>query len=49
MAAQFLLRYGYIELTTEYAKMYGDSFYNTKKGVDPYHLKACRKYIYENV
>lgn len=34
-AADFLLRYGYIELTPEYAKMYGDSFYNTKQGIDP--------------
>lgn len=34
-ATEFLLRYGYIELTPEYAKMYGDSFYNTKQGIDP--------------
>lgn len=33
-AAEFLLRYGYIELTPEYAQMYGDSFYNTKPGDD---------------
>ena len=31
--AEFLLRYGYIELTPEYAKMYGDSFYNTDRGL----------------
>ncbi len=37
-AADFLLRYGYIELTPEYAKMYGDSFYNTKTGFDPHPL-----------
>lgn len=29
---EFLLKYGYIELTSEYARMYGDSFYNTKPG-----------------
>ncbi len=33
-AAGFLLKYGYIELTKEYARMYGDSFYNTRTGVD---------------
>lgn len=32
-AANFLLKYGYIELTPEYAKIYGDSFYNTDRGV----------------
>ena len=32
-AANFLLRYGYIELTPEYARMYGDSFYNTDRGL----------------
>lgn len=37
-ATEFLLRNGYIELTPEYAKMYGDSFFNTKQGVDPYPL-----------
>lgn len=31
---EFLLRYGYIELTPEYARIYGDSFLNTKVGVD---------------
>ena len=30
---QFLLKYGYIELTPEYAKIYGDSFYNTDRGI----------------
>lgn len=30
----FLLRYGYIELTPEYARIYGDSFLNTKTGVN---------------
>lgn len=34
-AAEYLLNYGYIELTPEYARMYGDSFYNTRKGIDP--------------
>ena len=34
-AANFLLRYGYIELTPEYARMYGDSFLNTKSGANP--------------
>lgn len=29
---EFLLKYGYIELTPEYARIYGDSFYNTKPG-----------------
>lgn len=29
----FLLNHGYIELTEENARMYGDSFYNTKTGV----------------
>lgn len=34
-ATEYLLKYGYIELTPEYARMYGDSFYNTRKGIDP--------------
>ena len=34
----FLLRYGYIELTDEYARIYGDSFLNTKTGTDPQRL-----------
>ena len=38
-ATNFLLRYGYIELTPEYARMYGDSFLNTKAGADPNNLK----------
>lgn len=29
----FLLNHGYIELTEESARMYGDSFYNTKTGI----------------
>lgn len=37
-ATEYLLRNGYIELTPEYAKMYGDSFYNTKQGIDPHPL-----------
>lgn len=35
----FLLNHGYIELTEETAKMYGDSFYNTKTGTNPNTLK----------
>ena len=34
----FLLRYGYIELTEEYARIYGDSFLNTKTGTNPNNL-----------
>lgn len=47
-AAGFLLRYGYIKLTPEYAKMYGDSFYNTKRGIDPDPLgyKEMPSFIY---
>lgn len=39
--ALFLLRYGYMELTLENAKMYGDSFLNTKRGFDeePFSFK----------
>ena len=37
-ATDFLLRYGYIELTPEYARMYGDSFLNTKTGENPNNL-----------
>ena len=32
-SCNFLLNHGYIELTEEMARMYGDSFYNTKTGV----------------
>ena len=35
----FLLRYGYIELTEEYARIYGDSFLNTKTGTNPQNLR----------
>ena len=35
----FLLRYGYIELTEEYARIYGDSFLNTKTGTNPSTLR----------
>ena len=35
----FLLRYGYIELTDEYARIYGDSFLNTKTGTNPQMLR----------
>lgn len=38
-ATDFLLRYGYIELTPEYARIYGDSFLNTKTGENPKELK----------
>ena len=38
-ATDFLLRYGYIELLPEYARMYGDSFLNTKPGADPNNLE----------
>lgn len=37
-ATEFLLKYGYIELTPEYARAYGDSFLNTKAGADPNNL-----------
>ena len=37
-ATEFLLKYGYIELTPEYARTYGDSFLNTKAGADPNNL-----------
>lgn len=30
---KFLLNHGYMELTEESARMYGDSFYNTKTGI----------------
>jgi len=36
--AKKLLDNGYIELTEEIAKMYGDSFYNTKTGTNPKNL-----------
>lgn len=36
--AIFLLNHGFIELTEETAKMYGDSFYNTKTGTNPNNL-----------
>ena len=32
-SAKFLLNHGYIPLTEENARMYGDSFYNTKTGI----------------
>ena len=35
----FLLKYGYIELTEEYARIYGDSFLNTKTGTSPHTLR----------
>ena len=35
----FLLKYGYIELTEEYARIYGDSFLNTKTGTNPSTLR----------
>lgn len=38
-ACTHLLNYGYIELNEETAKMYGDSFYNTKSGTNPKTLK----------
>lgn len=37
--AEFLLTYGYLPLTEEFARMYGDSFYNTKTGTNPKHLQ----------
>lgn len=37
--ASFLLNYGYILLEENTAKMYGDSFYNTKTGINPNNLK----------
>lgn len=36
---EFLLKYGYIELTEEYARIYGDSFLNTKTGTNPSTLR----------
>ena len=36
---EFLLKYGYIELTEEYARIYGDSFLNTKTGTNPTTLR----------
>lgn len=41
-AAEFLLRYGYIEMTEDYAKMYGDSFYNAdrRRRIDPYAYES---------
>lgn len=42
-AANFLLRYGYIELTPEYARMYGDSFFNTKSGANP------KNFVYQSI
>ena len=35
----YLLNHGHIELNEENAKMYGDSFYNTKTGTNPNTLK----------
>lgn len=48
-AADFLLRYGYIELTDEYAKMYGDSFYNTDRGLklNPTEFKSLPGTMYK--
>ena len=45
---QFLLKYGYIELTPEYAKIYGDSFYNTDRGikVNPKERKSLPSLMY---
>lgn len=37
--AEFLLTNGYIELTPDYARMYGDSFLNTICGKNPKYLK----------
>lgn len=37
--AEFLLNHGYINLTEETAKMYGDSFLNTKQGREVSNLK----------
>lgn len=37
--ASFLLNYGYILLDENTAQMYGDSFYNTKTGINPINLK----------
>ena len=37
--AQFLLDHGYSLLTPEVARMYGDSFLNTKQGVSKSNLK----------
>lgn len=45
---QFLLKYGYIELTPEYAKIYGDSFYNTDRGIkiNPKERKSLPSLMY---
>lgn len=47
-AADYLLRYGYIELTPEYAKMYGDSFFNTDRGLklEPTNPKSLPASMY---
>lgn len=44
----FLLKYGYIELTPEYAKIYGDSFYNTDRGLklNPKEPKSLPSLMY---
>lgn len=49
-ASEFLLKYGYIELTEEYARMYGDSFLNTKTGENPNNLefKTIPGSVYQN-
>ena len=47
-AINFLLKYGYIELTPEYAKIYGDSFYNTDRGIkiNPKEPKSLPSLMY---
>lgn len=49
-SAQFLLNHGYIELNENTAKMYGDSFYNTKTGINPnpHIFKSIPGFIYLN-
>ena len=49
-ATEFLLKYGYIELTQDYARMYGDSFLNTKAGYNPndFQYKTIPGKIYIN-
>ena len=48
--AQFLLNHGYIELNETTAKMYGDSFYNTKTGINqnPNKINSIPGFIYLN-
>ena len=47
-SVNFLLKYGYIELTPEYAKVYGDSFYNTDRGIkiNPKEQKSLPSLMY---